>query len=72
MFEPHIPFIVAVARERQQAYVCAAEQWRRQHVEREPPRQHRPARSVVAQVLIRGRHWLVESGKPAMPAEEVW
>ncbi len=72
MFEPQIPFIVEVARERQQAYVRAAEQWRLQHGEREPTTQHRPIRSVMAQVLIRCRDWLVESGKPAMPAEEVW
>lgn len=72
MFEPQLPFLVVVARERQQAYVRAAEQWRLHHGERQPTTRHRPVRSVLAQVLIRFRHWLVESGKPALPVAEVW
>ena len=72
MIETPIPFIVEIARERQQAYIRAAEQWGRQHVEQERTTQHRAVRSAVAQTLIRFRQWLVESGEPATPAKEAW
>ena len=73
MQTPNTPFIGDEAQARHQAFIRAAEQWRVQQAVRAavtPP--HRSARVSIAQRVIRLGRWLLESGRPAVPAEEIW
>jgi hypothetical protein len=73
MQTPNTPFVGDEAQARHQAYIQAAEQWRVQQAVRATiPTRRRSARVSIAQ---RMSHWgkrLLESGRPAVPAEEIW
>lgn len=73
MQAPNTPFIGEESQARHQAYIQAAEQWRLQQAAqvRTASRQ-RPVRVTIVQRVIHFGQWLIESGKPATPVEEIW
>ena len=73
MQTPNTPFLGDEAQARHQAFIQAAEQWRiQQAVRASVPTPHRPAGASIAQRVIRLGRQLLESGRPAAPAEEIW
>ena len=73
MQTPNTPFLGADARARHQAYLQAAADWRLQQTVRAAnPTQRRSGQVSIAQRVIRWGQRVLEAGKPAVPADEIW
>jgi hypothetical protein len=73
MQTPKPPFIWDETQARHQAYLQAVEQWQLERaVLATRPTQRRSAPVTVVQHVIRWGQRLLESGRPAMPADEIW